>query len=540
MSLGNKYIVIIFFLLNIEFVSGQSPTKEDNFNKELIPLSFLVVNPDNLLSSLVGEEDLQKDAYNPKTHLGGYFRGGWLSFLEWFDDQPTYDWSILEKKLCWCAERHTRLTMRLSQFYGYPYDKDSLRIAPDNNLFRDVDNAYIAANNLKRGKDNVLLLLGKQIKIGFPQKLFWEMVREGCCPLITLQHEGDEFYEAFPNYNSDTFYKAWRDLLKNLAAWLNEDLRNTNGDLFLISGKPIKRKYLIEVMQAGFVGMYGEGWVKNYGVLPDKLRKVYRYARLYPKLFPDIPLSYPLAVNYDQSKYTLDGLEIIWSISNQYGLSGFYYDVIGQEGYHPYFNDSPAANLLRRLDFNNRRIGGEGSGLLNSEDLRDLLNHAYGAHFSGVALHNFAITGERNTPTAQKNWSKFKTLVGAQLYISNPLLTHKKGCRYYLSFQIQNLGMCRVFSPYWEPYVIYRDKQGNELKREKLKFDIKSIMPNSQDYKQAGIVRDVKPISQMIVIPKNTTMVNFAIIDPYGVYENYWLHNYGRTTHGEYVLSNVN
>ena len=73
-----------------------------------------------------------------------------------------------------------------------------------------------------------------------------------------------------------------------------------------------------------------------------------------------------------------------------------------------------------------------------------------------------------------------------------------------------------------------------------MKFDIKAIMPNSQDYKQVGIVRDVKPISQMIVIPKNTTMVNFAIIDPYGVYENYWLHNYGRTTHGEYVLSNVN
>ena len=366
------------------------------------------------------------------------------------------------------------------------------------------------------------------------------MVREGNDPMICLQHEGDECYEAFPNYNSDSFYKAWRELLKNLSDWLNDDLRNQDGSLYLLHGKPIKRKFLIEVMQAGFVGMYGEGWIKQSGIFPDDFEKIYRYAKLYPQLFPDIPLSYPLAANYDQSKYTLKGLAKIWSIRNKHGLSGLYYDVIGQEGYHPYFDNSPAANLLKMLSFDDRRIGGEGSGVLKSEELRDLQNHAYGAHFSGVALHNFAITGERDTPVTQANWDRFRTLVGAQLYMSGAQLRSLSNRRYQLSLQLQNLGLCRVFSPYWAPYIIYRDKQGYELKREMLKFDVKEILPNSQEYEQAGVVKDVLPIIQKIVVPKKTHTVNFAIVDPYGVYENYWLHNYGRTSNGEYVLGNVN
>jgi hypothetical protein len=508
-----------------------------NIIGHLIPIDTLIVNPDNLLSSLSGQYQFLPEAYNPKTCLGGYYRGLWNIFEKADDNgRTTYDWSHLENKLLWCAERHTRLTIRIAQFCGYPYDKTLLTL-PHNYKNNEADyDIFLKSQGFEVDCSGRLLLNGKYIKIGFPEKYFWRMVQEKAYPLITLQHDRDTCYVAFPNYNSDAFFRGWSDLLANLSKWLEKELISIDGTPFLVRGRPIKRKYLVEVMQAGFVGMYGEGWIKSSGVFPDDVRKVYRYADLYPRLFPNIPLSYPLAAYYDLKYYSLEGLRHVWSYGNSFGQSGLYYDVVGQENFHPYFDNGTIAKVLRELNFNNRRIGGEGSGLWRSEGLKDLLNHAYGAHFSGLALHNFAVTGERNTPLARKNWAEFKKLVGAQLYMSDVSFVHLKGRKYKMSFQLQNLGLCRVFSPYWEPFVVFRDKEGKELWRQRMSLNLNSVEPNSQSPEKAGIIRASKPYIMTIRIPSETYSVNFAIIDKYGVYENFWLHNYGRTDNGEYLL----
>lgn len=504
----------------------------------LIPLNQLVVNPDNLCSTLGGSMTTIKEAYNPTTNLGGYYREIWNLFEKRLGrNKYEYDWSHLEEKLRWCADRHTRLTMRLAQFSGYPYDSETLLMPDDYGSYKETYDIYFSKAGVLSDEKGQVVKSGKLIKVGYPQKYFWTMVKEGCPPVIVLQHEEDKCYEAFPNYNSEGFYKGWCELQKSLSKWLKGYLSNVDGTRYLINGRPVRRMNLIASMQAGFVGMYGEGWIKDCGVFPDDVNRCFDYAQVYSIFFPEIPLTYPLAVFYDHKYYGVDGLIKLWTINNKHGISGLYYDVIGEDQFHYYFDNSHVGQLLKSLEFDNRKIEGEGSGLYKSEDLCDLLNHAYGAHFSGVSLQNFAVTGERNTPTAQKNWSKFKTLVGAQLYLSNPNLTHKKGRQYCLSFQLQNLGLCRVFSPYWEPYVIFRDKQGKELKREKMKFDVKALLPNSQDFQQHSVLKDVVPIRQLIKLPPKVSTINFAIVDPYRVYENYWLHNYGRSSNGEYVVA---
>ena len=520
--------VFVFFTINI-FSSNPNFGQASQLEFKRLPI---IINPDNLLSGITGLEDTQEDAYNSQTHLGGYYREDWIVF----ERHNKISWDHLEKKMRWCAERHTRLTMRVSQFSGYPYDKDTLRYPVTNN---NAYNIYINNHGLSVGKDGIITKNNKVIKTGFPQYYFWEMVKEGCNPLIIIGHENDNFYVACPDYNSDLFYKAWYVLNKKLSKWLKGYLRKGDGTIYYVNNKPIRRKHLIEVMQAGFVGMFGEGWIKQYGVFPNNMEKLYRYVRIYPNLFYDIPLSYPLAVCYDKERYGMKGLEYIFSVRNKHGLSGLYYDVIGQENFHPYFNNSEYGVLLRSLDFNNRRIGGEGSGYIKSEGLRDLINHACGACFSGVSLQNFAIYGERDTPETRHNMKKFKFLVGAKLHLSDvELKKYKK--RYSISFQIQNIGLAKVFSPFWKPYVIFRDEQGNELSRSIIPIDIKGILPNSQDCDFVGRPQIVKPISFDVKIPNNTSFINFAIIDIYGIYENYWLYNDNRLQNGEYVLYKLN
>ena len=297
-----RLISLFMFFHVASLLSGQVI---EDIPTELIGSNILVVTPDNLLSSLGGKWDVLPEAYNPNTHLGGYYREMWNVCEKTKEDgKSVYDWSDLEKKLRWCAERHTRVTMRLAQFLGYPYDEGILFQADDYTTNQLVDDDFLKSQGLNVNHKGQITRNDTLIKIGYPQKYFWEMVREGNYPMIAIQHEDDKYYEAFPNYNSEAFYKGWYNLQKNLAKWLEGKLRKEDGTVYLMNGKPIKRKFLIEVMQAGFVGMYGEGWIKTSGVFPDDLEKAYRYAEIYPNLFPDIPLSYPLAVSYDLQRYT--------------------------------------------------------------------------------------------------------------------------------------------------------------------------------------------------------------------------------------------
>ena len=144
--------IVFLFLSWFVFFSGACSTSQKDYhpNFGLIGVDTLIVNPDNILSNLGGGFDTLQDAYNPHTHLGGYYREIWNVYEKKLKSgEYQYDWGHLEKKLVWCAERHTRVTMRIAQFSGYPYDNEIVRLPDDYLDNKSVYDAFMKKEILR-------------------------------------------------------------------------------------------------------------------------------------------------------------------------------------------------------------------------------------------------------------------------------------------------------------------------------------------------------------------------------------------------------
>lgn len=508
-----------------------------------IPFSYSVINPDNILYSSRSFRSMDEihiwpdnDIINGSTCLGGYVKVPWSKLYD--EKNDTYNYSYLDKYFALCIERNTRLTLRIDQTDG-AWD-DHFIIKPHNWY---VDSAKICAILDRYGKwkfdnDNKLVINGKLVTGNYPSKLFFLQLLEGDSPVIKNLYGKVLKYDiaaSFFDYNSETVYFEYKKMLEGLYSYLNEN------ELLNRYNEKIKYKYLIENLYAA-IGVTGEGYVKSYGVFPRDKHKMMRYFYLYNDVFYDLPLSFPLAVYYDIRQYGIDNIRKIWNMTPDKGpyegeLSGIWYDVIGQKGYVPYskLSGSIAPTLIQSSA--TRRWCGEGA--FNDSICSQVLTHAYTYHFSGVSQHNFPFGA---TPKARNQQKKFITLAGAKLHIS---ICKLKGDT--LRYTIQNIGGSKVFSPFWTPVLIFRNNEGNEIGRNVMKLNLRSILPNSQRYDSIGLYKENIPERiEVLNTPPHTDTISFAIIDKYGIYENYWLHNYGRISfslndderkvNGEYII----
>lgn len=509
-----------------------------------IPFSKSVVNPDNILyiaREIASVRDLgpffENSCVNPETHFGYYVKQSWGNLYDSKHDK--YNFAPLDNYFEDCVKYNTRLTLRIDQTEGA---WDYFTITKPLNWEKFVSK-YISFLNRHKSwyfdDDNNLLIDGVYVTCGYPSKLFWEQIIEENNPMIRKTYNyylKDSCYVSFFNYNSDCVFKEWVKMQKGLYKYINKK-KVANG-----FGKRIKYKLLVENLYAA-VGITGEGYVGKYGVFPDDNKDFLRYYTSFSFIFKDVPVSYPLAITYDNTHLSDEELQTILNIKNQLpngreSYSGLWYDVIGLKGFMPYsyYTNSGISKLIDAPK--DRRFCGEGA--YNDDNCSQVLTHAYLMHLSGVSQHNIPFHKNNESRSQQQ---KYITLAGAKLSITNAIFDKDQ-----LVFGIQNLGYCRVFSPYWQMIIFIRDKDGQLLKKKEVKYDLFDVEPNSYDYGEVGQYKQPSyKVKVPLKIPNNGAMITFAIVDKYGIYENYWLHNNGRVSFsgdksmkdGEYVIYKI-
>lgn len=503
-----------------------------------------VINPDNILyeaREMASVRDLgplfTDNCINPDTYFGYYVKQSWGNLYD--EDHDKYDFTPLDNYFKDCVDYNTRLTLRIDQTEG---DWDLMCIKKPSN-WDQYEKEYSAfLNNYQSwffDDEEKLRIDGCKVTGSYPSKLFFEQILEGNAPMIKKTYNyymKDSCYTSFFNYNSESVYDEWVKMQKAFYRYVNKN-KTTNR-----YGKKIKYKLLIENLYAA-VGITGEGYVGKYGIFPDNNYDYLRYYYAFPKVFKDIPVSYPLAVTYDNTHLSKDELKKVLNQRNtlpngRSSYSGLWYDVIGLKGYMPYsyYTNSGIARLISSPK--ERRFCGEGA--YNDDCCSQVLTHAYLMHLSGVSQHNIPF---HKNAQSQHQQQKYITVAGAKLSISD--VVYKDGV---LSFGIQNIGYCRVFSPYWKPQIIIRDDKGRILKKKDVDFDLFDIEPNSYDYPSVGdYVSPAFHVEVPLKLLRKAYAISFAIVDRYGIYENYWLHNEGRKSFtgdanlkdGEYVIYKI-
>lgn len=517
-------------------------------DREILPdeiaFSTPVINPDNILyisKEIASAKDFgpqfYNDCINPKTNLGYYVKQSWRGLYDPAHD--SYDFSPLHKFFGECIEYNTRLTLRIDQTEG-DYDIYYIEKPSDWEKNKKIYSVYLNKyGNWYFDKNNFLVIDSLQVTGSYPSKLFFEQITEGFPPLIKKTYnyyQKDSCYTSYFNYNANCVYDEWIRLQKCFYKFINHNKALNK------AGKKVKYKYLIENLYAA-VGITGEGFVGKYGIFPKDKEKYLRYYNTFHTIFRDIPVSYPLAVTYDDDFLSNDDLSVVLNYKNKLcngrlSYSGLWYDVIGLKGFVPYsyYSNSTISKLIESP--NERRFCGEGG--FNDDSCSQVLTHAYLMHLSGVSQHNMPFYKNAEGRSQQQ---KFITLAGAKLHISDISFNNK-----IVTIGIENIGYCRVFSPYWETYLLCRDAKGKLLKKVKFSFDLFDVEPNSYDYHNVGVYgAPTKTLGVSIKLPPKTKTISFAIIDKYGVYENYWLHNKGRVSFseddemkdGEYIILKI-
>lgn len=521
--------------------SDNAINQKQMLSSDVIPIIKPVINPDNILyiskelatSKRFGEQFI-KECVNPNTYFGYYVKQSWGSLFNSSLDK--YDFTLLDKYFKDCVDHNTRLTLRIDQTEG---DWDKFYIEKPSNWkhFEEQYKQFLDNNHTWFFDDNNFLYIDSLIVTGsYPSKLFFEQIIEGNNPMIKKRYNiylKDTCYTTFFNYNSDCVYNEWVRLQKSFYKYINKrKIKNKEG-------KKIKCKFLIENLYAA-VGITGEGYVGEFGVFPDDKSKYLRYYEAFAYIFKDMPVSYPLAVTYDDKYLNDEDLSLVLNrknklINGRNAYSGLWYDVIGLKGFVPYsyYSNSKKSKLIEAP--NNRRFCGEGA--FNDDSCSQVLTHAYLMHLSGVSQHNIPFN---KTEISRKQQQKYTTLAGAKLSISEAEYRDR-----ILKFGIQNIGYCRVFSPYWQAYLIIRDKKGSLLLKKEIPLDLFEIEPNSYDYDDVGVYNESpNTISVPLKLPRKAKTISFAIIDNYGIYENYWMHNKDRVSFsgdidlkdGEYII----
>lgn len=509
---------------------------------DAVPFSTPVINPDNILyiskeiaSPKSFGSQFEKECINPKTHLGYYVKLSWRGLYD--SSKERYDFSPLNKFFSECVENNTRLTLRIDQTEG-DYDLFYIEKPSDWKKKEKVYKAFLDNNcsSWSFGDDNNLYIEGLIVTGSYPSKLFFEQIKEGYPPMINKRYNvyrRDSCYTTYFNYNADCVYKEWVRLQKSFYRFINHK------KIVNKKGETVKYRYLIENLYAA-VGITGEGFITKYGVFPDNNEKYLRYYDAFHAIFKDFPVSYPLAVTYDDQYLSNEELSVVLNYKNRLfngrlSYSGLWYDVIGLNGFvgYSYYSNSAISKLIESP--NERRFCGEGG--FNDDNCSQVLTQAYLMHFSGVSQHNIPFY---KTSESRSQQQKFITLAGAKIHISDS--SYSNGI---VSIGIQNIGYCRVFSPYWEPCLLIRDANGQLLKRVKVPLDLFDVEPNSYEYQGVGVYGNPSRMVEVPVrLPIRAKTISFAIIDSYGIYENYWLHNTGRTSFsgdkdmndGEYII----
>ena len=505
-------------------------------NDDRIPFDEIVVNPDNILGcdnsfSSFSSIKLNGDCLNPNTKFGYYRKVSWGELYN--SKTQKYDLSIFDEIFMKCIQNNTRLTLRIDQTHG-AWDVSAITRPQHWKLFKRLYSKGLdkLGDWCFSDKDE-LLINGLVVTGNYPSYVFFDQILEGTQPCIVKLwnvHRKDSCYASFLNYNSESAYNAWYRMEKTIRKYIDtKTYANRYGDT-------IKAKDLLENLYAA-IGITGEGYIRQYGIFPDDVDNYVRYYTSFGNLFSDIPTSFPLAASYDYKKLGDEWLKKIWNIRSSNGrYTGLWYDVIGQKGFVPYtlYSNTIYSKLISSPS--QRRWCGESdfSDNLGSQ----LLTHSYIYHFSGVSQHGLPYN---KSLTANQQQIKFITLAGAKLFLSNVELNGP-----VLRYELQNIGFCRVFSPYWEAYVIYRTDDGVEIGCQKLDIDLFTIEPNDTRYENVGVYKDHGiEMTEVLKIPLNTSSVSFAIKDKYGIYENYWLHNKNRVTfyekdinliEGEYII----
>lgn len=539
-----------FFPINNEVYIPPFPIKksilefaqvDDTCEFDKISFSKPVINPDNILyiskqvasAKKIGES-LGKVCLNPETNFGYYVKQCWRDLYSSKKDK--YDYSSLDKYFNECIEHNTRITLRIDQTEG---DWDLFNIEKPSN-WNKYEKAYRTFLDKYHtwffDEDNNLYIDSLIVTGSYPSKLFFDQIKEGHPPLIRKRYNvyrKDTCYTSYFNYNADCVYREWVKMQTGFYNYINKK-KSVNK-----SGQRVKYKYLIENLYAA-VGVTGEGFIDDFGVFPDESVDYIRYFDAFASIFKDVPISFPLAVTYEYQKLSHKEMVSVLNHKNKLSngrltYSGLWYDVIGLKGFVPYsyYTNSSFSKMIEAP--NERRFCGEGA--FNDDSCSQILTHAYLMHLSGVSQHNIPFY---KTIESRRQQQKYITLAGAKLHISEVSYDNKK-----VSIGIQNIGYCRVFSPYWEPYLLFRDANGKLMKKVKISLDLFDVIPNSYDYNGVGVygkplIRTETPIS----IPNKTKTISFAIIDRFGVYENYWLHNTNRVSFsgdnslkdGEYII----
>ena len=505
-----------------------------NIQSNLAPIPFdtFVVNPDNIYGVFSYFQKYENDGntrswyssnhpcFNPSTYFGRCYRKSWYKYNE----------NDIDDVLVGCVERHTRIG-----YIGFCMFKSKERTDVTNNITKPnnwSEKQSVYENNLSDysfsfDTSNNFLIDEKPVYTELPNNVIWEMIEEDALPNFML-HTSNGYYMAYPNYNSESLYLWWKSFIETFGSYLNGTIT--------YNGVTYTRKNLVECVRVMCIGIYGEGScggaTKNpLCIFPDEDAILRDYFKLYKDNFTN-RLLIPMASTYDYSVnlYSDTTWEYLWTLTNDAGLSGVYCDILGNEPLASWVASGyKLSDNLNRFDMRNRPFNGEFAGSSINEYGLYILNYMfkYGAY--GVSMNNIY----RLTPLEKEQITKCAITTGAKIYISNPNLTDN-----ILSYSIQNIGISKIYSPYWKAKYVFRDKNGDKLSEIDATINIQELVPNI-DYDKAGLIGRGSSVTDTLTIPEGTKKILFKIADIYNIYDNYYMHNYGRTSDGEYLLIKI-
>jgi len=494
-----------------------------------IPFDTFVVNPDNIYGVFSNFQKYENDGntrwwysnihpcFNPSTYFGRCYRKTWHRYNE----------NAIDDVLVGCVERHTRIG-----YIGFCMFNSKEHTDVTNNIIKPnnwSEKQSIYENNLSDysfsfDTSNNFLIDGKPVYTELPNDVIWEMIEENTLPNFML-HTSNGYYMAYPNYNSESLYLWWKSFIEALGSYLNGTIT--------YNGVTYTRKNLVECVRVMCIGIYGEGACSNLCIFPDDDSILRDYFKLYIDNFSN-RLLIPMASTYDYevNLYSDTTWEYLWTLTNDAGLSGVFCDILGHNPAALWVTSGyKLSDNLNRFDMRNRPFNGEFAGSEVNEHGLYTLNYMFKYSAYGVSMSNIT----RQTLLGKEQITKCAITIGAKIYISNPNLSDN-----ILSYSIQNIGISNIYSPYWKAKYVFRGEDNSLLSEVDANLSVQDISPNSIAYEEAGLIGNGTPITENITIPSGTKKILFKIADIYGVYENYYLHNYGRTEDGEYLLIVLN
>ncbi len=465
-------------------------------------LDEAIINPDNIVGKLNYRVPSILDlAPNLKvfegedTHLNMQIRETWGTY-ETAKDVYAFS-TVLDPYFQDCIDYGFRLTFRFPIFNGFTYDP-------------------------------VEITDGTTFKIGFPEYLYDEMKVEGKTPNTTAT--GVE-----PDYTSDILVTRHNAFLTALYSYLNSNITH--------SSTTILRKNLVEYVQLGHFGIYGEGWIENF---PTDVTNLNALTDQYPTIFTDIQLIAPGATLKHSFDVGLDRADVesvidnLHDVSNTVGDVGLFIDLttVYLEQYLYFktskisYKDESTFDYLQDKFFGKRMVCGEGGqntvpGATNI--LFSTMDWIYEHRAYGLSMGNTTKTG---TPFIENMFNTLVSLTGARLVINSATVDSSTET---LNLDFQNMGLSKVYSQNWEARVFYYNESGTVISNELLSLDVTDLDIN-EDYEEAGLIDPQDPTSYNLTIPAGTEKVYFAIVDKHDIYPNYNLSNYGRNANGHYLV----